>query len=66
MTEGSWEWENGDPVPTGVPYWHPIQPDGDTLENKLVFAHNGYFADGHEEVSYGYICQYMPELVEVR
>ena len=57
--EGDWEWENGDPVPIGIPFWHPLQPDGGYLENKLVFAHNGFFADGHEEMKYGYICQYV-------
>lgn len=58
--EGSWEWENLDPVPRGAPFWYPSQPDGGTLENKLVLAHNGYFADGHEDDTLGYICQYSP------
>nr|AFF59978.1 C-type lectin [Eriocheir sinensis] len=59
-TEGAWEFLNGDPVPMGIPFWHPIQPDGDNIENKLVFAHNGYFADAHEDDKLGYICQYTP------
>merc|ERR1712071_436799 len=52
-SEGSWEWENGDPVPSGIPFWYPYQPDGNILENKLTFAHNGFFADGHEDMEYG-------------
>ncbi|XP_045115151.1 C-type lectin mannose-binding isoform-like [Portunus trituberculatus] len=59
LKEGEWEWENGDPVPVGIPFWHPLQPDGGLNENKLVFAHNGFFADGHEDRKYGYICQYQ-------
>lgn len=60
-TEGEWEWDNGDPVPVGVPFWHPLQPDGDVLENHLVFAHNGFFADGHGEREYYYVCEYQSQ-----
>lgn len=60
LTEGAWQWLNGEPVPMGTPFWHPMQPDGDALENKLVFAYNGFFADAHEEDLLGYICQYTP------
>nr|AIC80996.1 lectin 4 [Scylla paramamosain]AIC80997.1 lectin 4 [Scylla paramamosain] len=59
VKEGEWRWENDELVPVGIPFWHPLQPDGGPQENFLVFAHNGFFADGHKDRKYGYICQYQ-------
>ncbi|KAK4315686.1 hypothetical protein Pmani_000465 [Petrolisthes manimaculis] len=56
--EGSWVWERTvKSVPMGVPFWLPGHPDGDTHENKLMIADNGYFTDGNQTEEHYFICQ---------
>ncbi|XP_045602853.1 uncharacterized protein [Procambarus clarkii] len=58
-SEGTWYWERTTQpdVPKGAPFWFTEEPDGDDLENHLVVATNGFFADGQGDQLYGVICQ---------